>query len=57
MPRKPTPSPEARTDEEADPVEGRTRERQRLLEDLAWLLERWLTRRSRTAESGRPPGG
>ena len=54
MPRKTTPSPEARTDEEPNLVEERTRERQRLLEDLAWLLERWLTRRSQSKESGRP---
>lgn len=38
MPRKSTPPPEERTDEGTDPVDDRTRERQRLIEDIAWLL-------------------
>lgn len=55
MPRKSTPPPEERTDEGTDPVDDRTRERQRLIEDIAWLLARWLDRRHPSAEFGRPP--
>ena len=55
MPRKSTPPPEDPTDEGTNPVDDRTRERQRLIEDIAWLLARWLDRRRPSAESGRPP--
>ena len=55
MPKKFTPPPEDPTDEGTDPVDDRTRDRQRLIEDLAWLLARWLDRRPPGDGSGRPP--
>ena len=53
MPRKSTPPPEDPTAEGTNPVDDRTRERQRLIEDIAWLLARWFDRRRPSEESDR----